>query len=158
VSLDGSFKDNDHEKWMSHALSLAERSKQEGEVPVGAVIVKDNQLIAEGWNRPIAHHDATAHAEIMAIRAAGQKLANYRLPGTQLYVTLEPCTMCAGAIIHARISYVFFGTTDPKTGTAGSVIDLFSQPYHNHRTIIEGGILKDDCSMLLTQFFKERRN
>ncbi len=149
---------NDHEKWMNHALTLARRSKDEGEVPVGAVIIKDNELIAEGWNRPIANHDATAHAEIMAIRAAGESLGNYRLPNTQLYVTLEPCTMCAGAIIHARIEKVFFGTHDPKTGTAGSVIDLFSQNYHNHQTIVQDGIMKTECATLLTDFFRERRN
>lgn len=146
-----------HRKWMLHALSLAERSKQEGEVPVGAVLVKNNELIAEGWNKPIANHDATAHAEIMAIRKAGKSLGNYRLPDTQLYVTLEPCTMCAGAIIHARIANVFYGASDPKTGTAGSVIDLFTQPFNNHKTRVQGGILKDECSALLSNFFRERR-
>ena len=143
---------------MAHALSLAERSGAEGEVPVGAVIVKEGELIAEGWNQPIDKHDATAHAEIMAIRAAGKKLKNYRLPDTTLYVTLEPCTMCAGAMIHARIGRVVFGAPDPRTGTAGSAIDLFTQDYHNHRIEVIGGIMQNDCGKILKDFFKERRN
>lgn len=147
-----------HQYWMIHALKLAERSRSEGEVPVGAVIVKDNQLIAEGWNQPIENHDATAHAEIMAIRAAGKNLNNYRLPGTTLYVTLEPCTMCAGAIIHARIANVIFGAPDPRTGTAGSAINLFSMDYHNHEVQVEGGIMRDECGQILKDFFRERRN
>ena len=149
---------NEHLKWMQHALSLAERSREEGEVPVGAVIVKQNQLIAEGWNQPIDKHDATAHAEIMAIRSAGHLLENYRLPDTTLYVTLEPCTMCAGAIIHARIGQVFFGAPDPRTGSAGSAVDVFSADYHNHRVKVEGGILRDACGQILKDFFRERRN
>ena len=143
---------------MAHALKLAERSHEEGEVPVGAVIVKDHKLIAEGWNQPIADHDATAHAEIMVIRAAGKALNNYRLPDTTLYVTLEPCTMCAGAIIHARIKRVVFGAPDPRTGTAGSAIDLFSQDYHNHRVDVVGGVMQDTCGQILKGFFRERRN
>ncbi len=146
-----------HQQWMAHALKLAERSRDEGEVPVGAVIVKDNELIAEGWNRPIETHDATAHAEVMAIREAGRVLKNYRLPGTHIYVTLEPCTMCAGAIIHARIGKLFFGTPDPRTGTAGSAINLFSQTYHNHQVNVAGGILQDACGDILRAFFKARR-
>jgi tRNA(adenine34) deaminase len=142
---------------MSHALTLAKRSKDEGEVPVGAVIVKEGELIAEGWNQPIDKHDATAHAEIMAIRAAGLNLDNYRLPNTTLYVTLEPCTMCAGAIIHARIASVVFGATDPKTGSAGSVIDIFTQDYHNHQVDIVGGIMQQECGQILTTFFRDRR-
>lgn len=153
-----SLDDSNHIKWMAHALELAKRSKQEGEVPVGAVLVKNNQLISEGWNQPIDKHDATAHAEIMAIRAAGLVLNNYRLPGTTLYVTLEPCTMCAGAIIHARIANVYFGAADPRTGSAGSAIDIFCQDYHNHRVNVEGGILQQDCGQILTDFFRERRN
>ncbi len=145
------------QKWMQHALKLAERSREEGEVPVGAVIVKYNQLIAEGWNQPIADHDATAHAEIMAIRAAGKALNNYRLPNTTLYVTLEPCTMCAGAMIHARIKRVVFGAPDPRTGTAGSAINLFSQPYHNHQIEVEGGVMREACGQILKDFFRERR-
>ncbi len=143
---------------MQHALKLAERSRGEGEVPVGAVIVKDNELIAEGWNQPIADHDATAHAEIMAIRSAGKILKNYRLPDTTLYVTLEPCTMCAGAIIHSRIKRVVYGAPDPRTGTAGSAIDLFSQDYHNHRVEVEGGVMREECGQILKYFFKERRS
>ena len=149
---------NIHEKWMAHALNLAKRSRSEGEVPVGAVIVQDNQLIAEGWNQPISHHDASAHAEVMAIRAAGKALNNYRLPGTTLYVTLEPCTMCAGAIIHARIANLVFGASDPRTGTAGSAIDLFSRDYHNHQVDVQGGVMQDECGQILRDFFRERRN
>ena len=143
---------------MSHALKLAERSREGGEVPVGAVIVKDNQIIAEGWNQPIADHDATAHAEIIAIRSAGKNLNNYRLPDTTLYVTLEPCTMCAGAMIHARIGRVVFGAPDPRTGTAGSVIDLFSQDYHNHQIEVQGGLMHEECGQILKDFFRDRRN
>jgi tRNA(adenine34) deaminase len=143
---------------MQHALKLAERSREEGEVPVGAVIVKDNQLIAEGWNQPIDHHDATAHAEIMAIRAAGVALQNYRLPDTTLYVTLEPCTMCAGAIIHARITKVIYGALDPKTGSAGSAVDVFAADYHNHQVMVEGGVMQEQCGQLLKQFFRKRRS
>ncbi len=144
-------------EWMAHALELAERSRLEGEVPVGALIVKDDALIAEGWNQPIDKHDATAHAEVMAIRAAGRELKNYRITGTTLYVTLEPCTMCAGAIIHARIARVVFGATDPRTGSAGSVIDIFSKDYHNHRVEVTSGIMQVQCGQILKTFFKERR-
>ena len=146
----------DH-KWMAHALGLAERSRMEGEVPVGALIVKDDILIAEGWNQPIDKHDATAHAEVLAIRAAGRELENYRMPGTTLYVTLEPCTMCAGAIIHARIARVVFGATDPCTGSAGSVIDIFTKDYHNHRVEVLGGVMQEECGQILKTFFKEKR-
>ena len=142
---------------MAHALVLAQRSRDQGEVPVGAVVVKDDQLIAEGWNQPIDQHDATAHAEIMAIRAAGEALKNYRIPNTTLYVTLEPCTMCAGAIIHARVQTVVFGAPDPRTGTAGSAIDLFSQSYHNHQVNIRGGVMQNECGQILKDFFKQRR-
>jgi tRNA(adenine34) deaminase len=142
---------------MSRALVLAERSREEGEVPVGAILVKDGKLIAEGWNQPIENHDATAHAEIMAIRAAGEVLENYRIPNTTLYVTLEPCTMCAGAIIHARIQRLVFGAPDPRTGTAGSAIDLFSQGYHNHHVEVIGGVMQAECGQILKDFFKQRR-
>ncbi len=151
-----SFSLNDN-KWMTHALELAERAHEAGEVPVGAVIVKHDQLVAEGWNQPIYNHDATAHAEIMALRAAGKMLGNYRLTDTTLYVTLEPCTMCAGAMIHARIGRVVFGAPDPRTGVAGSVIDLFSQGYHNHRIEVEGGLMQEACGQRLKDFFRERR-
>ncbi|MEE9445199.1 MAG: tRNA adenosine(34) deaminase TadA [Cocleimonas sp.] len=146
-----------HQKWMSRALLLAERSREEGEVPVGAIIIRDDKLVGEGWNQPIKKHDSSAHAEIMAIRAAGIALKNYRLPDTTLYVTLEPCTMCAGAIIHARVAKVIFGTPDPRTGSAGSAIDIFSKDYHNHHVDVEGGILQDECGQILRDFFREKR-
>ncbi len=146
-----------HQKWMAYALELAQRSKAEGEVPVGAVLVKDNEVVGEGWNQPIARHDASAHAEIMAIRAAGKALNNYRLPDTTLYVTLEPCTMCAGAMIHARIARLVYGAPDPRTGTAGSVIDIFAKDYHNHQLIVEGGVLQEACGQILKDFFRARR-
>jgi len=145
------------QKWMEHALMLAERSREEGEVPVGAVLVKNNKLIAEGWNQPIDKHDATAHAEIMAIREAGRVLSNYRLPDTTLYVTLEPCTMCAGAIIHARIANMVYGAPDPRTGSAGSAVDVFAGDYHNHRVKVEGGVMQTECGRILKDFFRERR-
>ncbi|KAG1682725.1 tRNA-specific adenosine deaminase [Nymphon striatum] len=145
------------QKWMEHALELADRSRQEGEVPVGAVLIKDDQIIGEGWNQPIAKHDASAHAEIMAIRAAGLNENNYRLPNTTLYVTLEPCTMCAGAIIHARVERVVYGAPDPRTGSAGSATNIFSGDYHNHKVQVEGGVLRNECGQILKDFFRERR-
>ena len=152
-----SANDEIHHKWMNHALMLAKCSQDEGEVPVGAVLVKDDILIAEGWNRPIESHDPTAHAEIMALRAAGQKLGNYRLPDTTLYVTLEPCTMCAGAMIHARIANIIFGASEHRTGVAGSAIDVFQQDFHYHRVAVTGGVMHEECSQLLKDFFKARR-
>ena len=152
-----SSNDDLHHKWMSHALMLAKRSEDEGEVPVGAVLVKDDTLIAEGWNRPIESHDPTAHAEIMALRNAGKVLGNYRLPDTTLYVTLEPCTMCAGAMIHARIANLVYGAFEHRTGVAGSVIDVFQQDFHYHKVAVTAGVLKDECSQLLKDFFKSRR-
>ena len=149
--------DEIHQKWMSHALMLAKRSQDEGEVPVGAVLVKDESLIAEGWNRPIESHDPTAHAEIMAIRAAGKIFENYRLPETTLYVTLEPCTMCAGAMIHARIGNLVYGASEHRTGVAGSVIDVFQQEFHYHKVAVTSGIMQAECSQLLKDFFKARR-
>ena len=146
-----------HQKWMSHALMLAQRSQDEGEVPVGAVLVKDDTLIAEGWNRPIESHDPTAHAEIMALRAAGKVLGNYRLPETTLYVTLEPCTMCAGAMIHARVANLVFGAAEHRTGVAGSVIDVFQQEFHFHKVAVTSGIMQSESSQLLKEFFKARR-
>lgn len=143
--------------WMRHALRLAEQAGREGEVPVGAVLVKDGQLIAEGWNRPIAGNDPTAHAEIQALRAAGKALGNYRLVDTTLYVTLEPCTMCAGAIIHARVARVVFGAPDPKTGAAGSVFNVLNSGMHNHTVEVAGGVLAQECGGLLTGFFRLRR-
>lgn len=143
--------------WMRHALSLAERARAEGEVPVGAVLIKDGQAIGEGWNRPIADHDPSAHAEMVALRAAAGALGNYRLLDTTLYVTLEPCVMCAGAIVHARVSRIVFGAGDPKTGAAGGAVDIFAAPFVNHRVVVEGGVMAEECGRLLTAFFKERR-
>jgi len=143
--------------WMRHALTLALRAAREGEVPVGAVLVKEGRLIAEGWNRPIGHHDPTAHAEIQALRAAGRVMENYRLQGTTLYVTLEPCPMCAGAIVHARVKRVVFAAADPRTGAAGSVFNLLQSGELNHRCEIEGGVLADESGKLLRGFFRAKR-
>lgn len=143
--------------YMQHALALAEKASAMGEVPVGAVLVKGDEIIGEGWNQPIAHHDPSAHAEMMAIRSAGEMLQNYRLPDTTLYVTLEPCPMCAGLMIHSRIKRLVFGAFDPKTGAAGSVFSLVQDERHNHIIEVTGGILQDQCSSLLKAFFKERR-
>lgn len=136
---------------------MAERAAQEGEVPVGAVIVKDGQVIGEGWNRPIAGHDATAHAEIVALRAAGAATNNYRLLDATLYVTLEPCMMCAGAMVHARIGRLVFGAYDPKSGVICSVMKLLNAPHLNHRVAWQGGVLADACGERLSGFFKARR-
>lgn len=144
--------------WMRHAIDLARRAASEGEVPVGAVIVDAaGQLIAEGWNRPIGHHDPTAHAEIQALRAAASKVGNYRLPGTTLYATLEPCPMCAGAIVHARIGRVVYAAPDPRTGAAGSVFNLLQAPQLNHRCEITAGVAEEEAANLLRAFFKARR-
>ncbi|MEQ6342327.1 MAG: tRNA adenosine(34) deaminase TadA [Gammaproteobacteria bacterium] len=142
---------------MRHALSLAERAATEGEVPVGAVLVKNGQVIGEGWNRPITEYDPTAHAEIMALRAGGKLLENYRLLDTTLYVTLEPCAMCAGAIIHARVSRVVYGAADPKGGAAGSVFNILCSDRLNHRVTCEGGLLAEPCGAMLSSFFSARR-
>lgn len=142
---------------MRHALRLAERAGEEGEVPVGAVVVKDGQVVGEGWNRPIVDHDPTSHAEIMALRAAARALSNYRILDTTLYVTLEPCVMCAGALIHARVSRVVYGAYDPKTGAAGGVINIFDAPFANHRVVYQGGVLATECGAVLSDFFKSRR-
>ena len=143
--------------WMARALSLAKRAEQQGEVPVGAVLVLDDQLIGEGWNQPISTSDPTAHAEIQALRAACQKLDNYRLPDATLYISLEPCVMCAGAIVHARIKRVVFATKEPKTGAAGSCFDIFNTPQLNHRVACDHGVLADESSALLRNFFRARR-
>ena len=148
---------NQDEVWMLHAQRLAERAEAQGEVPVGAVLVKDNKLIGEGWNQPITHHDPSAHAEIMALRAAGVSLENYRLPGTTLYVTLEPCAMCAGAMLHARVGRVVFGAFDPKTGAAGSVYNTLQDDNNLHKLDVQGGVLADQCSEQLRAFFRRRR-
>lgn len=145
------------EIYMRQALSQAHNAWALGEVPVGAVVVKDGQVVATGFNQPIGTHDPTAHAEIMALRAAASILGNYRLPGCELYVTLEPCAMCSGAMMHARLARVVFGAPDPKTGTCGSVVNLFEQERLNHHTELVGGVLGEECGALLKEFFVERR-
>lgn len=146
------------EKWMRYALLLAERAQSLDEVPVGAVIVQSGELIAEGFNSPISHHDPTAHAEILALRSAAKRLQNYRVTGdTTLYVTLEPCPMCAGAIVHARINRVVFGAFDPRSGSAGSVFSLLDSDKLNHRAEVIGGVLQQQCASQLQTFFKARR-
>ncbi len=142
---------------MRHALGLAMRAAQAGEVPVGAVLVKDGQLVAEGWNLPISHNDPTAHAEIQAMRAAGKALKNYRLLGTTLYATLEPCPMCAGAIVHARVARVVYATPDPRTGAAGSVYNILQSNELNHRCEVTAGVLAEESARLLRDFFRSRR-
>lgn len=146
------------ERWMSRALEMARKAEVLGEVPVGAVIVKDDQIIAEGFNQPIASHDASSHAEINALRAAGDTLNNYRLPGTTLYVTLEPCIMCVGAMIHARVARVVYGARDPKTGALGSALNLLDAMHHNHIFEVTAGVLADESSAMLQAFFKAKRN
>lgn len=145
------------EQWMRQALRLAVRAQQAGEVPVGAVLVKDGRLVAEGWNRPIGGHDPTAHAEVVALRAGAAAIGNYRVVGTILYVTLEPCVMCAGALIHARVDRLVYGAGDPKSGAAGGAINLFDAPFVNHRVRHQGGVLATECGALLSAFFKSRR-
>jgi tRNA(adenine34) deaminase len=142
---------------MRLALDQALNARLVGEVPVGAVIMKDGQVVATGYNRPITTHDPTAHAEIVALRHAAGLLENYRLPDCELYVTLEPCAMCAMALMHARFKRVVFGAFDPKTGAAGSVVDLFAQRQLNHQTLVQGGVLGEACGQLLREFFAERR-
>jgi len=143
---------------MRMALDLAREAANLGEVPVGAVVVKDGEVVGQGFNRPIDLHDPTAHAEIMALRDAARKLGNYRLPHCQLYVTLEPCVMCSGAIMHARIAQVIYGARDPKTGVAGSVIDIYQESRLNHHAHVTGGVLAEECGQLLSSFFAARRN
>jgi tRNA(adenine34) deaminase len=147
------------EHWMRHALVLAARAEREDdEIPVGAVVVSaTGELLGEGSNRNITHRDPSAHAEIVAMREAGRRLGNHRLLGTTLYVTLEPCAMCAMAIVHARISRVVFGAFDPKTGAAGSVFDLLTDPRHNHRVAVQGGVLGVDAGTMLTNYFRRKR-
>ncbi|MGD1983383.1 MAG: tRNA adenosine(34) deaminase TadA [Chromatiaceae bacterium] len=146
------------ETFMRRALALARQAEAAGEVPVGALLVLDGKVIGEGWNRPIGTHDPTAHAEIVALRDAALRIGNYRLPGSTLYVTLEPCPMCAGAIVHARVARVLFGARDPRAGAAGSVFDLLpSDSRFNHVVACDGGLLADECAALLRQFFRARR-
>lgn len=147
----------DDEYFMREALSLARAAECLGEVPVGAVVVRAGIIVGRGFNSPIGESDPTAHAEISALRDAARKLENYRLPGCELFVTLEPCAMCAGAILHARLSRVVYGARDPKTGVHGSVVDLFAVERLNHHTDVLGGVLADECSQILSTFFAERR-
>lgn len=146
------------EIFMQAALEQARLAGACGEVPVGAVVVLDGEIVGRGFNQPIRGNDPTAHAEVMALRDAGLRLANYRLPGCSLYVTLEPCAMCSGAIMHARVARVVFGARDPKTGVAGSVIDLYAEKRLNHHAEIVGGVLAEECAQLLSGFFAARRN
>ncbi len=143
--------------WMQKSLNLARHAEALGEVPVGAVLVLDNECIGEGWNQPITSRDPSSHAEIVALRQAARKADNYRLPETTLYVTLEPCPMCAGALVHARVQRVVFGTTDPKSGASGSVFNILNSDRLNHRIDITHGILQDECGHLLQTFFKQKR-
>ncbi|WP_202593392.1 tRNA adenosine(34) deaminase TadA [Ferriphaselus sp. R-1] len=145
------------ESFMRAALELAQQAEALGEVPVGAVVVLAGEIVGRGFNAPISRHDPSAHAEMMALRDAAQRLGNYRLPGCELYVTLEPCAMCSGAIFHARIARVVYGARDPKTGAAGSALDLFAEARINHHAAVEGGVLAEDCGSMLSRFFAARR-
>ena len=144
-------------RFMTRAIELAREAESAGEVPVGAVVVKDGAIIAEGWNRPISTHDPSAHAEMIAMRAAAHTIGNYRLLDTTLYVTLEPCAMCAGAMVHARVKRLVYAAPDPRAGATGSVFNIVQHPALNHRVAVTGGILADDCSSLLRAFFTSRR-
>ena len=145
------------EYWMQQALELAHKAEQQDEVPVGAVIVKDNQIIATGWNQPIQNSDPSAHAELTAMRKAGHALNNYRLIDTTLYVTLEPCSMCVGAMVHARVNRLVFGAYDMRTGAAGSAINLIGDSFHNHKVEVQGGVMEEECKSILQSFFRRRR-
>lgn len=142
---------------MRRALALAGKAREAGEVPVGAVVVVDGEIVGEGWNHPVGSHDPTAHAEMQAIREAGHRIGNYRLVGANLYVTLEPCAMCAGAMVHARIARLVYGAADPKTGAAGSVFDIVRSPLLNHQVRVDGGVMAEECGDLLREFFRSRR-
>jgi tRNA(adenine34) deaminase len=143
--------------YMRRALELARHAEEAGEVPVGALVVLNDEIIGEGWNQPIVAHDPTAHAEIMALRAAAVRMRNYRLPDAVLYVTLEPCAMCAGAMVHARVARVVYGATDPKSGAAGSVFNLLESPTLNHRAQVTRDVLAEDCGKMLRDFFQSKR-
>jgi tRNA(adenine34) deaminase len=153
----GSSASPDDEAWLRYAIRLAQRAEAQGEVPVGAVVVKDGRCIAEGWNAPIAQHDPTAHAEIIALRQAGLAVQNYRLTDATLYVTLEPCVMCMGAISHARIKRLVFGAFDPKRGAVCHALNLTDAAFLNHRVEWQGGVLEETCGELLREFFRARR-
>lgn len=144
-------------QFMQQAIEQAKLAAVAGEVPVGAVVVRNGQVISKAFNKPISTHDPSAHAEMLALRAAALSEENYRLPGTTVYVTLEPCAMCSGAMLHARVDRVVYGATDPKTGAAGSVLDIFSSKQINHQTHVQGGVMGDECGQILRDFFKERR-
>jgi len=150
-------KEGSDAEFMTAAIALAGTASEAGEVPVGAVVVKDGQVIGAGFNAPIGRHDPSAHAEIQAMRAAASALGNYRLAGCTLFVTLEPCAMCAGAIMHARIERLVFGAADPKTGACGSIVNLFAEARLNHHTVVEAGLMAQQCGELLTNFFRQRR-
>mgnify|MGYP002127957260 CR=1 FL=1 len=145
------------QQYMHMAIEQAQLAAQSGEVPVGAILVKDGQVISKAFNKPIANHDPSAHAEMLALREAALAQENYRIPDSTLYVTLEPCAMCSGAMLHARIGRVVYGAPDPKTGAAGSVLDIFASKQINHQTSVEGGIMSEECGQLLRDFFKGRR-
>lgn len=157
TGVTGDTPDTQDRHWMAEAQALASQAGLEGEVPIGAVIVHEGEIVGRGWNRNIGLNDPSAHAEIMAMRDAGKTLSNHRLPGCSLYVTLEPCAMCAGAMIHARLARVVFGADDPKTGAAGGVFDLLGDPSHNHRVEVTGGCLAEESAAMLKDFFKQRR-
>ena len=144
-------------RWIAHALALAALAEQQGEVPVGALVVRDNEIVGAGWNQPISTQDPTAHAEIVALRDAARRLGNYRLPDTTLYVTLEPCAMCSGAIMHARVGRVVYAAPDPKAGAAGSVFDILNTDRLNHRVSITGGVAAAPATQMLQTFFHRRR-
>ena len=143
--------------WMQYALDLAKRAESEGEVPVGAVVVYEEQVIGEGWNRPIIDNDPTAHAEIMALRNAAKRIKNYRLLDTTLYVTLEPCIMCSGAIIHSRVKRVVYGAQDPKAGAVESAFNILGSDCLNHQVNVDNGIMATECGQLLSDFFRKKR-
>lgn len=155
-SQDHALRDRD-QRFMQLALILARRAESEGEVPVGALVTLDDEVLSEGWNRPVSSDDPTAHAEIVAIRAAASRLRNYRMPGTTLYVTLEPCAMCAGAIAQSRISRLVFGAFDEKAGAVGSLMDVLRDPRAPHKVEVISGVMKEECAFLMAEFFKERR-
>lgn len=143
--------------WMAKALEYADRAEQQNEIPVGAVIVKDNQIVAAGWNQSICNHDPSAHAEMLAVREAGKVLENYRLVDCTLYVTLEPCPMCAGVLVHSRLKRLVFGASDAKTGAAGSIMNIVNEPKLNHQLDVTQGVLAEECAQKLSDFFKRRR-
>lgn len=157
AACDGQQMNSDDERFMRRAIELARLAEAAGEVPVGAIVVKDGVVVAEGANRPIGARDPTAHAEIVALRAAGQALGTYRLTGTTLYVTLEPCAMCASAMVHARVQRLVYAATDPRAGAAGSVFDIVRNPQLNHRIDCTGGVLAEECGAMLREFFLARR-